>query len=541
MKSLWLVTISLMCLICLGCSSDDDDETQQANPAAADSLVNLGNIALEQALFDLINGPGPEQPEDIDLSEPYDFYSRALTFNGDHPTANFGIGMLEVMMMSRDPEVQSFFDWMKEFIDADNYFEVPPPTLQLPDGPSPILRLSDLGLPVLAPVKIARRMSGALDDDPRFSDMQDILLTELLPRVDRAIDRLDNIAGNETFVFTITPRMQGDDFEDPAELDQTEVRATIAGMYVVKALCLQLCSYDLDFDAYNGAGMLAAFSQGSDYATLLNEGQARMNSARSAWLNAINFVNSGINFLEHETDSQSDDIIRIDPYDDLTQRDLDTLKHYLPLVQNSLNSTQVFMIDTDGDDGTAPEPITISLFNFFDSPLNDFKALFPAYTVALDTQAVESEYNWNDSLVSAIVHVSQTQFYNWYRQASYEYGEERYSYDSRSFSAPAWDTAFENIVNQYSNSPYLYVSMNYYGTVQAGTDTVESQLYWNYEVATRSRFVPVITWQATNFSQWILPDPTFSGLFPAMTDAEFKRIFDVREESWERTQTWYLW
>ncbi|GEM_PF-2134587 len=37
----------------------------------------------------------------------------------------------------------------------------------------------------------------------------------------------------------------------------------------------------------------------------------------------------------------------------------------------------------------------------------------------------------------------------------------------------------------------------------------------------------VLVWQATSYSSWIFPDPTFNGFFPGMTDASFKQTFGV--------------
>jgi len=47
--------------------------------------------------------------------------------------------------------------------------------------------------------------------------------------------------------------------------------------------------------------------------------------------------------------------------------------------------------------------------------------------------------------------------------------------------------------------------------------------------------VPVFTWTANSFNTWIFPNPTFNGILPGMTDSEFKRIFGITENDWQKT------
>ena len=46
-------------------------------------------------------------------------------------------------------------------------------------------------------------------------------------------------------------------------------------------------------------------------------------------------------------------------------------------------------------------------------------------------------------------------------------------------------------------------------------------------------YIPILTWSAETFEEWIFQDPTLGGILPGMTDAEFKRIFGITEDDWE--------
>lgn len=46
----------------------------------------------------------------------------------------------------------------------------------------------------------------------------------------------------------------------------------------------------------------------------------------------------------------------------------------------------------------------------------------------------------------------------------------------------------------------------------------------------------ILTWQATSFSSWTFPDPSFNGIFPAITsDQQFKQTFGITAASWQQS------
>ena len=448
-----LLLTAIVIALCASCSkSDKNPVSSHEDPLKADSLVQAANAQLGNELYNLANGPDVQRPGDVDLSAAYNLYVQALGYQGNHTGANFGAGMLELIMLSRDSDVQTFFDRCKTMFDSANYFEVGQGGRFMggaPQAPQPVMRLDQVSLPVLAPLKMLRGMCRTLDDNgPTVAELQQICVGNILPRVQTATQRLSVVAANRQFTFIITPHMQGDDGEDPMYMDQTEVCFTLAVLNGLEAMLQHFCAYDLNLAAYDSSAMIAALSQGSSFGRLKADGTSRMQAARTAWLNATTNLDSAVSFLEHETGDQSHHVIHLDPYDHLTQADLDTITTYLPQVKNALNSSQVFSLDTDGNSNTPAEDVEISLAAFFNSPISDVKALFPAYTVTLGTQ-----------------------------------------YDE-------------------------------HGTL---------------------RYTPRITWQADDFTHWILPNPTLGGLLPGMTDTHFKQVFNIREEDWQKTSTWNLW
>lgn len=540
---LWLLMLMLCAgmLLWSGCSSSDDNSgpSGPANPGLADSKTTEANTAMEGVLNTLINGEDPQGPQDIDLTVPYNLYLEALTYNSGHAGANFGAGMLETIMLTQDAQVQDFFDRMQAFMDADSYFVVPGHALR---SPSPLPRFGSLFLSAAAPIGLTRRMCRVLDEDaPTVSELQSICTTKILPRLQTAIQRLTVTASNTDFVFTVTPGMQGDPNEDPILLHQTKVRCSLAGLQVLQAMLLQFCAYNLSLPAYDGAAMQQALERNSSFAALQGGGVTRMQQARTAWLGAIADVERAINFLESKTGDQSNHLIRINPYDDFTQSDLDSIMHYLPMVRNALNGTESLDLDLDDDPLTPPEAISISLAAMFNSPVQNLKMLFPPYTVALDTQVVDMQYFWDNDPAEAQVTISTSAYYQWTRSAHFEYGAQIWSWQSAPFAAPAWDAAWNAKVQELAWSPEVDLYLSFYGYVQTGQQTLTAQFSYTWTEPLRERFVPRITWVAESFDQWALPDPTIGGLLPGMTDSRFKELTGMSAENWSRSGVLQLW
>ena len=518
-----------------GC--EDDSTNGTTDPVAASKYVEEANELLEEVLFDLINEKDIEKPNDIDLTEPYDKYVDALQADQDNSAANFGAGILEVVMLSQDNEIQDYFDRVEEFFDNNDFFIADNPM----NGPislaGPVFRLDQVSLPVTIPLKMTRNMCDFADADPTFTEFQNILVNEILPKITTAIERLKRVTEDHDFTFNVTPKMQGDLNEDTVELDLTEVYATLSALQVSAAFLNQFTAYNFNFESYTGEGMLAALTRGSPFMALHPEGAARMNAAGQALLGALESLEDGIDFLEKEEDFQGDDLIRLDPYDDITQDNLDTLKHYIPLVRNTLTDSELFEFDFDGD----IEEIRISLASFYNSPVQDMKELIPPYTVSLEVQGTDWIYHSGHDIIGAEVDVQTEDYYRWYRYAYFEDGEMYDSYEDINIYVPEWDTEWDEWKDQLIDKSWASLTFEFYGHLDSGSHHITCNIYYSYDEPTQWRYVPKITWEADSFSEWVFPDPTFGGLLPGMTDDRFKQIFNIDGEGWQKSEVLELW
>jgi hypothetical protein len=492
----------------------------------------------------MINGPEPEVPGDIDMSGPYNLYMEALELSAGHAGANFGAGILEVMMLTQDPQVQDFYDKVKAFVDDGSFFEVESEQSAFAGSMAmcgPVFKLDQVHIPLMQPLKVTRAFSALpADGDPTIDELQGMCLNEILPRVNTCVQRLTKVTETGDFVFIVTPKMQGDVHEDPLEIDLTEVYATLAGLNAVRAGLLHFTAYDFNLDEYTGAEMLAALAPGSSFGTLHAEGSSRMASALGFWRQAVDDLEEALDFLEAETDPQGDDVIRIDPYDELTQANVDSIRYYLPKVRNLLNSSETFTADWDGRSSTPREGLEFSLSSFFMSPIQDFKALLPSYTVSLDTSRTYS-WKWEETQAVAVVDIAVAGYYYWQRYASYSNGELYYFWENTTIDVPEWEGAWNSIAQKAADSPWGYVNVYWSSYLEPGQHTISCVMYLEYEELESARYVPRITWEANSFEEWVLPDPTLGGLLPGMTDQRFKETFGLDADDWAKEGTLELW
>jgi hypothetical protein len=264
-----------------------------------------------------------------------------------------------------------------------------------------------------------------------------------------------------------------------------------------------------------------------------------LSDAKSALLTAIDKLESGIDFLRNEIDSQDDDIIKLDPGSN-EEADLDSILAYTDEAREFLTTGLTFTEDWDDNDNTPDEDLTIILGEYFDTPVQDLKALLPEYTVSVGRDTSYDDYNWyyGQSQIYTSVDGGDGDFYYYYRAYSWDqYGFE-YVYEDSNLSVPAFEIAFKNKVaelRQVEGIESMSVSLYWSNSLNAGPNNIDETLYWDYQTREQENimFFPILTWSAQTFEEWILPDPTIGGILPGMTDAEFKRVFGITEEGWE--------
>jgi hypothetical protein len=522
----------------------EDNPTESIDVEGAKADIELANKALEDVLYALINSEGIENMDEIDFSVPFGLYTLAYSKDPTNQDANFGLGLTGMFMITQDEPVSNAYEVWQTYLESTTPFETPlnkKNNTELKIGFPTSLSFFSIPEKDLAKTIIGTHKM-ALDDAPKLSTIQLIFENNLIPKLDLALSALDLVDDNPQYTFMITPKMQGDLGADSLEIDLTEIYALEVGINVLKVAMDIAVAYNVDFTGYDSLGMLNAFTQGSTFLTVRNSGQS-LADAKTSLLGAIDKLESGINFLRSETDDQNNDIIKLDPGGN-DEADLDSILAHTDDARELLTSGLSFTGDWDGNEATPEEELTINMGEYFDTPVQDIKALFPPYTASVGRDTSDYDWFWfyDDTLISATVNIPVENFY--YYNRSYSWNNSGYEdfYTNANLSIPEFDQAFEEIVaelKQMSGIQYIYVQLNWWGDyLTVGQHAINDlTLSWNYEykMAQSASYYPRITWTANSFDQWILPDPTFGGVLPGMTDAEFKRIFGVTAEGWEKT------
>jgi hypothetical protein len=548
MKTRWTIALALMLALTMlfsaGCDEEDGGGPELILPndtEAADEAVAAGNAILGSMLYYLVNN-NPEEMTEIDVTPAYVYYDQAIQADADHVGGHFGIGLLEVLTLTQDTETQDFIEALGTYFESGAYF--------LEDGNITAFanpgsfNQDGIAFALTAPMVMMKGMTHSTADySASTGDMQAFARQKLLPRLGTAIHSLNVVAEDETFVFTVTPQMQGDMNEDPVELDLTEVHGVLAVMYSLRAMLQQFVAYDLDLGDYTGADMQEAFSQNSDFAALTGDGESRMESAQSSWLSVIQHMDAGLTFLENEADNQADDLIRMDPYDEgISAEDIEEIRSSLTMAEDILTGPWEVEI-TSPQGGT--ETLTISLNSFFTTPVANLKNLFPGYTVdlAIDPEAWP---DWNDrvqmesDLVPVTVTVEEPGYYYWSLLGYCFKNGDEYIHGQNYYDFPELDALFAQKRAQYANEDFseVYVSLSQY--LESGENNASAYVEV-YTADVDFRYVPVITWDANSGSEWILPDPTVGGFLPDMTDEHFKELVGWNDADFEKTTTLHLW
>jgi hypothetical protein len=534
----------------LGTACSEDNPTEPNVPAdcagmsnadCAAAKVQTANQLLESILYTNLNAD-PERPADVDVREPLRLYKQALSLDPNNQDAHFGAAVLGLLALSSDTEINAAFDEWKAYLDQQVPFEAPNaasrPALGIPltfrTGRAALaLPFDVVGISVVAQARGSMTLAV-----PQLSRAQAILRDRVLPRLIEARDHLGVVAANPGFQYIVTPRMQGDEDASPAEIDRTDILALRAACGLLAAACHVAVAYDLNFAEYDSLGLVQALSPGSGWMSLHEDGAVHMSEARTALLASVDDVDAAITSLKAEQDDQDDDVIKTDPYDFQTD-DLDSIQTHLPDVRAGLDGGYTRVEDWDMNSSTPPVSLTIQAGALFTNPVDDWKSLFPPYTVTARRVAWDQGYESNSGTATkSVTTASPAYFSASYSMSVYDGNVQTYYYGDDSLRVAAEAVAYERYAHIQSLPDWngtFYCSVSFYGYLDAGTQDVLFYWYEDYGTTSRSVFVPVITWDAATFDEWLLPDPTLHGLLPGMGSSDqFMQTFGITGSDWER-------
>jgi hypothetical protein len=328
----------------------------------------------------------------VDFTNANALFKEALALNPNNSTANLGAGLTEILMALSDTTIRNVIQQWEDSSPTSPSSSVKSDMLRfdIPSG------TNDMAVPISTLGKnLMKILQKATTDPPTISKMQQVMKDNFLPRVDYALQRLAVIERDTAFQFKVSGKMQGNMNLSPVYMTLTEVYVMDAMLQGMKAMLEQFLVFSFDLPSYQTHDVVAALQQSNTtFFVLASDGKAHATNAKNAILTMIGKIRSGINFLESQTGSQDNHIIKIRRGSDngIAQADLDTVLTYLTKVENAFTGTFSFEAknaDSDGNNYT----ISVSLGKFFDNPPTNPKAQWlPTYTV--DTTA-HGDIQWH--------------------------------------------------------------------------------------------------------------------------------------------------
>jgi hypothetical protein len=500
--------------------------------------------ALEDALYGLINSPTPpDQPSDLNFQPVYQLYQDAIACDAGSADAHLGLAVTGLLSLSSDPQVNAAFDAWKTYLQTNTPFE------------TPATRLKPLGVPLtftssreafhlpfdlipLSTLAVAR--SSMIGVDPQLDDIQEILETRVLPKLEQARASLSIAAMNPSYTFIVTPRMQGDDGATPVEIDRTDILALRSACSLLEAACNIAVAYEYGFASFDSAGLYLALQPGSGWLALSEHGDGalHLSKAGAVTLGAIDDLQAAITSLLGEADSQDDDVIKIDPRG-VTRAEAESLRVYLPLVKQALQTGYTRIDDWDSNPATPDVSLTIRPGTLFANPVPDWKGLLPSYTASVIRRPGRMQYQYETGSMDLNVDIPAENYYSAGDYINVSGGQETESFYGDEVLRTAVTQVVRDRLNAVKAQPlwagYFSGSASFSGNLSAGQQTISVPYTSLYTVLTTYQFVPVITWEADSFDQWQWPDPTLHGLLPQMTStSQLLETFGISANQWNK-------
>lgn len=526
-----------------GCGKKAEDSLSNCT-SCAEQYVAQANAALGVVMHDLMQSPTPpSSPSALDFRTADGLYRQALAADPNNLDAHFGVAVTGLLTLSTDSEVDAAFDEWSTYLASHTPFVIPGSALAPMGVPLALGSPNALRLPFgLVPMSLlAQSRHLVVEPDPQIGRVQTILRERVLTRLQECIAHLTVVGATPGFTFIVTPQMQGDELASPIEIDLTDVHALRSAAQLLASLCHTAVAYELNLATYDSSATHQALTPGSGWMALRADGAAHMSSAGTSLEASLTDLALSIQSLRAETDNQSDDVIKVDPRG-LSRADLDSVDAWIPRIRSSFLEGFVVTEDWDGDPGTPAVPLRIAPHALFATPVADWKALVPPYTVRHEVRGVGAEDHWVWGQTGMSFSPESSGVYTGHFSMSYSRGrivDSLYTGDEvlRPGLRRAVLHAADSLLALPGCNGNVNLTMGFEGYVPLGAMGVPLTFYGSYQTSTAYVFAPILRWNATSYTQWESqwPSASLNGLLPEMTSAnQLLTLFGMRESAWSR-------
>ena len=207
------------------------DPTSQRKAARAQA-------ELERVLSDIYDADEIDFDR-IDFSEADQLYREAIEADPSNTEAQFGAAITRLLVLAINEDVRAAQDSLNAYMDNESGGEIFLGYLDLVATTEAAGKL---------PLMTAKMTQEAIADPLKVSDLQQTISEEIIPAIDYSLERLQIVEGDLGFTFELTPKMQGDEYEEVREIDLGEAYMLDAQLRLLKAIFQVAIAYNFDFD-----------------------------------------------------------------------------------------------------------------------------------------------------------------------------------------------------------------------------------------------------------------------------------------------------
>ncbi|HID95057.1 MAG TPA: hypothetical protein EYP53_03240 [Candidatus Latescibacteria bacterium] len=317
-------------------------------------------------------------------------YKEALTLDPGNLQANFGAAVTEILSLLNDPDIRTVIDSLEAWTESGVF----PMSPRYGEGAS---RVGQAKAVRSLPRLLFKTANTALSNPPLVHEVQEIIETELVPRIDYALERLAILEGHPDFQYLLPPRMTAQ--PDTMEVDLGEVYLLDASLNILRVVANLVTAYNLDFDKDGSYEYLEdEIAAARHFKYLIEDSPTfltlrpgnRMREVKSGLLTALDKAEGCLAFIRAETDPQDDDVIKVemiammdeqivpgDPEAPNFARAFDRPEDIIAELKKILSGPYTLTEDFDGDETTPDVPIIVDIAHILDNPVQDLRTLLP--------------------------------------------------------------------------------------------------------------------------------------------------------------------
>jgi len=520
----------------------DDREVSLEDSTAAVALVTDANASLLTLVGGLlVANPDSGQTilNDLDLSEPYDFYAQAHELDWRNQDANFGIGFTSLLILSQNAQLDDIFGSHAKVFDPFRSTNDPVNTVGYAFGlPLTSDRMNGMMATYFeSPLSSARLNFEYIDT---FNAFQAEVINSYIPMIDVSLEALDTLNSDLDYSFSLGAGVQ---------LGITDISAIESSLLAIQGLFKGLAAYNFEMDTQTAAGITAGLSTGSTFASLNSNGASLLAEAHASALAAIDRATDVVGMLDAETTPGIHSFVQFD------RANLPQVRAGLVTLTDLISgpATVEYGFTDERGEISVDASASIDLSQYYLNPVSDLKTLLPLYTVGTTTA-----YNYSQVTLNEQINIEETEVVvaglnNTGISIDIQYSESNsdttatvtlgfFSFNlltanQNELPEAIWElwAEFMLTIGEYSDEFYNFpeISFQWGGFITTGTSmTIDGNIAIDYLERTTSYTAPDIIWAAGNYGEWIAgwTDPTAKGMFPEFVGEDLAFLMGM---SWE--------